>query len=820
MTDKPLPAPRRLAPDGPGDTPFWSRSTKDGVGTAQDSHSRVWFTVADGIVNEVYYPNADTANMRELGLVVTGPDGFFSREKSDTRHEIFPLAPELSGVPGYRMVNTCVHGRYRITKILFTHPHRDSLLQKITFEALQGAHEDYRLYAIWSPRAGNQGRNNHGTVSDYKGEPMLFAYREGSNWMALACSAGWRARSVGYHGCASDGGQDLHSHGRLTEHYDEAGPGHVILTGEIDLSAADTDGAFVLTLGFGLTQAESGLQARNTLFTSFDFLQHAYVQDWMALQKRCPPLTGPWQGAFDLYRAGIAALAAHEDKRFRGGFIASLSTPWGEVKTDTEEIGYHGVWPRDQVETAGAKLATGLVDNARLTLLYLMCTQDADGRWPQNMWLDGSPHLKAVQMDEIAFPILLVDLLRRKGGTEEPLEYDPWPMVRRAAGFLVRNGPVTEQDRWEINEGFSLFALSSTIAALLVAAEMADEQGEPGLASYLRETADCWNAHIETWIYVRNTPLARKYDVTGYYVWIAPSNVAETGAEQMGTIPLKHSALMPSDTTDLPAWEIVSPDVLALVRFGLRDPNDPRIQHTLHVVDAILRYETDTGPAWRRYIYDGYGERDEGNPYSGEGSGIGRCWPLLAGERAHYELARGNRAEAQRLLEAMGRQTSAGGLLPEQIWDAEDIPEKRLFNGRPSGSAMPLVWAHAEFLKLIRSLHDGEVFDRPPQTVARYGSGASTEISRLTPWRENLQTRYLPQGRRLRIETLTPQTVHWQIDSSTLRGEARTQDTGVGVFVADLPTEDLPAGSKVRFSPRGDGETGGREPFRVEIITE
>jgi glucoamylase len=315
-------------------------------------------------------------------------------------------------------------------------------------------------------------------------------------------------------------------------------------------------------------------------------------------------------------------------------------------------------------------------------------------------------------MDEAAFPILLADALRRMKALNG---LDPRPMVRRAACFLVCNGPVTEQDRWEEDGGYSPFTLAVEIAASLAAADFAEEAGEAPSARYLRETADAWNANIERWTYVTGTELAQRVGVEGHYVRIGPPEVADAASPTDGFVPIKNR---PPGESSAPAAYIVSPDALALVRFGLRAADDPRILNTVRTIDATLRTEIATGPVWHWYNGDGYGEHEDGRAF--DGTGIGRGWPLLAGERAHYELARGDRAEATRLLRVMAGQTSPGGLIPEQVWDAADIPERELFNGHPSGSAMPLVWAHAEYVKLLRSLKDGRVFDMLPQTVQRY----------------------------------------------------------------------------------------------------
>ncbi|MGA8230313.1 MAG: hypothetical protein WB795_02435, partial [Candidatus Acidiferrales bacterium] len=251
-----------------------------------------------------------------------------------------------------------------------------------------------------------------------------------------------------------------------------------------------------------------------------------------------------------------------------------------------------------------------------------------------------------------------------------------------------------------------------------------------------------------------------------------------------------------ADKGTLPASAVVSPDALALVRYGLRAADDPRITNTVKVIDATLKTEVSTGPVWHRCTMDGYGETSDGGPF--RSAGIGRGWPLLAGERAHYELARGSSAEASRLLGVMARQTSPGGLIPEQVWDAPDIPGRELFNGHPSGSGMPLVWAHAEYVKLARSLRDKRVFDMPPQTVQRYQ--VEKTGSSFSAWRFNHLANHLLQGTSLRVELLARALVHWSADNWKTVTDVKTVDSGLGLHYVDLPTSKLPVGKKVIFT--------------------
>jgi glucoamylase len=691
-----------------------------------------------------------------------------------------------SGVPGYHLANTCVQGRYRILKTVLTDPHRDVLLQRIQFELRAGRLVDYGVYVLLAPYIGNRGCENTGWTGDYKGIPMLFAERDGTT-LALACSPAFLAMSCGYVG-VSDGWQDISAHKRLTWRYEQAPAGNIALTAELDLRA--NEGRCVLALAFGRNAAEAGHRARASLSQDVDHVIKDYVRGWDALQAKCLDLGEGGGAGLDLYRVSTAVLKTHEAKRFPGGAIASLSIPWGSAKGDDDLGGYHLVWPRDLVESAGGLLASGDVASARDTLFYLMCTQEADGHWPQNMWLDGAPYWGGVQLDETAFPILLADTLRRIG---ELNGMNPWPMVRRAASFLVRTGPVTQQDRWEEDGGYSPFTLAVEIAALLAASDFAETNGDACIASYLRETADAWNAQVERWTYVAGTDLARHVGVDGYYVRIAPPEMADAASPMGGFVPIKNR---PPGESQAPSAFIVSPDALALVRFGLRAADDPRIRNTVAAIDATLRTETATGPVWHRYTQDGYGEHGDGSAF--DGTGVGRGWPLLAGERAHYELARGDVAEATRLLKVMAAQTSPGGLIPEQVWDAPDNPGQELFNGRPSGSAMPLVWAHAEYIKLLRSLRDGRVFDMPPQPVQRYQ--AEKIMSPFSMWRFNHKCRRIPVGKRLRIELLAPALIHWSVDNWQTAQDTTTVDSALGLHFADLPTDGLPAECTVAFT--------------------
>ena len=751
------------APGKPGEKPRWSSGAKSGVGTSVSKNSRVWFTVGSGAVNEIYFPDIDKANTRSVRFLVTDESGFFSDEMSDTLSLVRTIG---EGIPGYLVESTCREGRYRLTKEILSDPARDCLLVRVKFEVLQ-SESPLHLYLEIDPHLEDRGEGNTAWVGQYKDIPMLFAARDNSV-LAAVCTVPYLQSTCGYIG-RSDGLTDLKQNGRLTEIYTLAPKGNIALCAELDWRSSG--GNFVLSLAFGSESAEAGLQARAGMLQPFADARARFMREWEeehAKRRPVPQIDGIDPAE---YLISTAMLACHESKCFPGGFIASLSIPWGFAKGDKDIGGYHVLWPRDLAEIAMGRLAAGDPAAARSGLFYLACTQQGTGEWSQNMWLDGTEHWSAEQMDGIAIPILLADQLRRQG---ELGDADLWPTIRQAASYLVQNGPVTGEDRWEAVPGYTVYTMACEVAALLAAAAFAEDAGEPGTAEFLRETADAWNDAIDSYTYVRGTKLAREHGVDGYYVRIMPRSVVKDRNPHRLRITLPNHLW---GARSHRAVDILSPDALALVRFGLRSANDPRLRNTVKLLDATLKREMSTGPGWTRSTDDGYGEHKNGEPFNGRG--IGRCWPLLAGERAHYELAAGNRDFAVELGQTIARQTSAGGMIPEQVWDAADLPEHQLFNGHPTGSGMPLAWAHAEYVKLLRSIEAGTVWDMPPEPVERYQ--VQQRSSPFEIWTCKEKREWVTPGKSLRVDLADAAEVRWRFGGEGVWQTARTGDPVLGV---------------------------------------
>ncbi len=393
------------APGQPGNSPRWTTGAKTAVGTAISQQSRVWFTISSGVLNEIYFPSIDQANTRSMRFLVADGHEFFSDEETDAEHTVDAVA---SGVPAFRITSRCKQRRYEIQKEIVTDPDRDVLLMNVEWKAVSSG-QSLRIYVLLDPHVGDCGTNNDGWAGAYKGVPMLFARREGTA-LALASTVNFEKMSCGFAG-VSDAWTDLNKHKRMTWFYTDATNGNVILGAEI--GGPDVARQFTLALGFGGHAAEAGQQAKAGLLQDFASIRDRYIAAWRDHQRTYIDLGGANQNEPDVYRVSTAVLQIHESKRVPGAMVAGLSIPWGFDRGDEDVGGYHVIWPRDMVQSAMGKLACGDAESARRTLFYLKCTQESDGNWPQNMWLDGTPHWTGTQMDGTGFGIILADALRR-----------------------------------------------------------------------------------------------------------------------------------------------------------------------------------------------------------------------------------------------------------------------------------------------------------------------------------------------------------------------------------------------------------------------
>ncbi len=687
----------------PGLEPRWTSSVKDAVGTSYSGSSRAWFTCSHGILNEIYHPTIDRAQVRDMEFLVTDGETFAHEEKRDLITTFEYIHQETLGV---RYVNRDPEGRYSLTKEIICDPHHGVILQHVRLEGNEDLLSRLKVYALLAPHLDNGGMGNTARALDVAGHKILLAWK--NEWaLAMGASCGFSRVGCGFVG-ASDGWQDLMENFRMDWEFGSATEGNVAVMGELDLTACRE---FTVAIGLGEGHHTALEKTVSTLATSFEEHRKRFIEQW---QRAANP---EWlaEKACDggkLMRASHNVLLAHEDKTYAGAFVASASIPWGQIKGDDDLGGYHLVWTRDMVQTATAMLACGQVDTARRALVYLACTQQPDGGFAQNFWIDGTPYWSGLQLDEVAFPLMLAWRLWKADGLGE---MDIFPFVERAAGFLVRHAPITHQERWEENAGYSPSTLAAVIAGLICAAETARAHESVEMAVFLEEYADWIEGHLEDWTVTNNGVLHPQ--IKRHYMRIRPPERGEAYAcESCGTEIIHLNNRPPGSRREFEAREIVDSGFLELVRYGVRRADDPLMADSLAVVDAVLKRELPQGPGWRRYNMDGYGQREDGGPFLGWGQG--RVWPLLTGERAHYELAAGK--EIAPLVKAYEAFASCGQMLPEQVWDETDLPQASMRLGQPTGSAMPLVWAHAEYLKLLRSALDGKVFDRIDPVYERY----------------------------------------------------------------------------------------------------
>src|SRR3989441_12001655 len=728
------------APGGPGAPPMWGPGRKMAFGTAPGPRSKLWYTLADGSLSEVFFPTIDHVALHELRFFASAAGAPPVDDASDGQHRVTWLAP---GIPAFTVDST--HHEYRLSKEFFTDPEENALLISATFTPEL---PDVRLYmqasAHWQP--GSEG--NFGQVLET--HPPALLLRQQDLWMCLV--GPFSKATVGYFR-SSDLQIDLHDgDGYLTTTYERAGPGNVAVGAEIGIRA----GAFTIAIGFAPTRADAEEVARATLQKGSGNVRHAFERAWRSLPDLPPALSKVSGDEGMLAQASLAVLRCLEDKSYAGAFVASPAAPWGESNHNGNQI-YHLVWPRDPCRIATALLDAGDQAAALRAFRHLQSRQRADGAWFQNWFTDGTPHWTSTELDQVALPILLAWRL----GVAGCLDHDPYPvMVRPAAQFIIREGPLTQLDRWEDLGGLSPSTLAACIAALIVAAEFAHEAGEHVAASHLRTVADYWNDRVETWCSTQ----------AGQYVRLA------------------------ADPDHRPSAGAIAPEFLELVRYGLRRPKDERILRSLQGVDSTLKVSLPPGPSWRRYVGDLYGEHDDGSPW--DGTGKGRPWPVLTGERARHFFAMGlPAAELVRTLEGFA---GPGLMLPEQVWDGQDIPSRGLYVGKATGSVSPLGWAHAEYLELLVTIALAGFPDIVVPARRRYTEGPQQEPAFV--WSHKHQITRITAGRRLRIQLQRPGAVHYTFDDWKTFAEADAVDTTLGVWVAEIPTNKLAPGSELAWT--------------------
>ncbi|HEV8133649.1 MAG TPA: glycoside hydrolase family 15 protein [Pyrinomonadaceae bacterium] len=766
-----------VAPGGPGIEPRWTRGAKIAVGTAYSTSSRVWYTLDQACITEVYYPTIDSPQIRDFQFLITDGETFFHDERRNLIGEIDCVS---EAALGFEIINREKEGRYTIHKTVLGDPHQTCLLVHTRVEAPPELLRKLRMYVLCAPHLEIGGWHNNGEVLRLHERTVLTAHK-GNTWLVIGASIPLTECSVGYVG-VNDGWTDLADNYRLDWRYDSASDGNIALTGGLDLSKSTE---FTIGLAFGTSQHDALSTLVQSLSIPFEETRKTFIRQWERTSKRFA--LEAVSNDSKLFERSVNLLLAHEDKTYPGAMIASLSIPWGDEQSDDATGGYHLVWTRDLVKSVSALLSVGDLSTPLRALIYLAVSQREDGAFHQNFWIDGRPYWSGIQLDEVAFPVLLAWRLWKNDALGN---FDPFPTVRLACGFLIREGPITPQDRWEEARGYSPSTLAVHIVALVCAAEFFADRGDDATAAFVRDYADFLESHIEQWTVTTEGTLVP--GITQHYIRVNPCSAVDCTDENPnhGTLILANQP--PGARAEFPAKEIVDAGFLELVRYGLRNPHDPIIQDSLRVVDAVLRVDTPYGPAWRRYNHDGFGQREDGSGYTDWGRG--RPWPLLTGERGHYEIAAGR--DATPFLRTMENFAQGIGLIPEQIWDRPDLPSAYLRFGGPTNSAMPLLWAHSEYLKLQRSAADGKVFDRIEAAYNRYVVG-SLERNAIEVWKFNRQVPTVPPGALLRIQADMPFLLHWTSDEWQNSTDTQSQTTALGIEYADIR---VPQNGLIRFT--------------------
>ncbi len=747
-----LPSSSRETPTPP-ERSLWTTGEKFGVGTAADhtaeTPSRVWYTLTEGALTEVRFPRVDLMNLRTLDFVVVCTDDEYSarthvegmRGSDDTvERRVEPTADDA--LLFEHVVEETGDGRgheWELTVEYATDPAHDALVADVNFEA----HDDeaYEIYAVADTALTNTGNENRGLRLGEPGshylvardaaayteedEPItegddqpLIADENGESYsvaltMATAGRFDWATVDV----AGSEQLDDFFGEGTLPNTREKTTDERVVLVGRIGTGRKTSE---TLALGFARQADVSASlgEAAGALTDGFDAVRSRYADTWQEFlgDKPLPDAVSDEEDLTNQYRTALMTLRAVEDKTFLGASIASPSVPWGEAVTADEQkgYGYNFVWSRDLYQVFTAFELVGDLETAADQVSYIyQYQQDEQGFIPQNTYLNGITRWGGEQMDNISFPSVMAYHLWEDGLDFADVDYE-YEHVRRSASYIAQNGPDSGQERWEEEAGYSPSTIAAEISGLACAGKLALETGHDADALVWLAVADRWTNRVDDW--TATTTGTEHHTNTPYYVRVTRDGDPDAG----------HRRTLANGGPQLDERDIIDAGFLDLVRLGIRPWDTETMRNSVEEVDDTIRVDLPAGAAFYRYNGDGYGEReneDMGAPWSVEHPGKGRLWPILTGERAEYELrvdGSDPELEPERLLSAMQSFANSGRMIAEQVWDREVETDYNWAYGEGTGSATPLAWSMAQYVRLAHGIDAGEPAETPTFVADRY----------------------------------------------------------------------------------------------------
>ena len=749
------------AADGPGALSHFDLARKDCLGTARNTSSKVWYTVANGVLSDVYYPTIDNTNVETLQLIVTDGSTFTDLATRDMTYQV--TAIDLSGM-ACRVTSTAKSGKYRLVTDYITDPSRNSVLMQSLLVPLVAG--NYHVYVRFDPTvngnggggSGNGGADN-ATVDTSTGHPIAVAYDTVTATQAAnnnyrqavyaALDGPFGQVESGFVGAASDGLTQLDASHALTGSTTDALGGNVVQTASVH-PVGPFGRLFTLALGFGSTQAGAVASAEGSLHRGFLPAFGSYEAGWVAYDSdlKKPPfvisgLTPAQVRAADLlYYTSANVLKASEDKTFPGAISASIASPWGQATSagdpaNTYFGSYREIFARDLYEAWTGLMADGDLATARNAVNFLFLRQQqADGSMPRNSLLNGktAPDSFGTQLDEAAYPILMADQM---GMFSSSLYKNH---VKPAALFLVSHGPASGVERWEEQSGYSPSTIAAEIAGLVAAADIAKHNGDTTSAALFLGVADDYQRSIKGWTVTTNGPLSPN----PYFI-----RLSKTGDPNAA---ISYNVGNGGPTLD--QRSVIDAGFLELVRLGELPASDPTVAASIPVVDATIQNTTASGPGWHRYNGDGYGDHSgTGAPWAPSGQGTGHLWPVLSVERGEYDMVSGGSPSAVSLIPSFSGFASGVGLIPEQAWELPDVAASPFgtdpttasigfVNGEAAGSAAPLTWSAGAYVRLLADVKAGRLLDTPAITTSRYvtHTQGATPISITSPTNQSSVT--------------------------------------------------------------------------------
>lgn len=619
-----------------GVSSYFGMGRKDCVGTAQNTTSKIWYTVANGVLSDVYGATVDITNLQSLQYIVTDGSSWTDLQASDMT---YTAAVDSTGMScTITSTPTDSSHDYTLTTTYITDTASNTVLIKTTMTGASGLNTYVRMNSAVNGNGGggdaSSGGNMGGDTATVDGNALVSFDTNTSvaaqnatymtpQYLSLTANAAFGAVANGYADpvdCTSncqDPLTELENDFKLSADTSTVSNGNVVQVAQLNT----TGGAWELALSLNTTQAASVSAGASAVSGDFATQQSTYESQWQTYDSStittAPPssLAGlnsdQVSEASSRYYQALNTVKAAEDKTYPGALGAGLAAPWGQsVPAGQNQASNNGspswsqfdggyapyfgsykeVFARDASQAATTLLYAGDTATAQNVATFLLTQQQlSTGQIPRNSLPNGqpAPDSGAVQIDESAFPILLA----YQSGLYKNNASLYTQHIVPAADWIIANGPegtgpncwqvqcAIGVERWEEQHGYSPSSIAAVIAGMTAASAIATANGDTANAQHFQAAADNFQNYLPNNA-VNTSPgnvADANFGSSPYYLRVAQGAPTDAGV----TYSLGNGI-----TPDQSQLNVIDPGFLELVRLGAYPASNANITNTVNIIDS------------------------------------------------------------------------------------------------------------------------------------------------------------------------------------------------------------------------------------------